>query len=530
VKTARGVGGAVSAPHHLASEAGLEVLRDGGSAVDAAVTIAATLAVVYPHMNSIGGDSFWLIAIPGAAPIGIDACGRAAAAADLDLYLRSDCLVIPTRGPLAANTVAGTLSGWREALRLGGSRLPLERLLAPAIDHADAGFAVPQSLHDLSRAKLAELASVPGFATVFLDDGSPPRAGERFRQPALARTLRRLAAEGLESGYVGPLARDFAADLAAVGSPLRLGDLERHKPAIVRPLTTKISTGRLYNMPPPTQGLASMLILALFDILPYAVPESFAHIHGLVEATKRAFRLRDQTVGDPAFMTMEAQELLDGAADLARLAAQIDPIRAAPWPEPATPGDTVWFGAVDGNGSVVSAIQSIYFEFGSGLLLPETGVLWQNRGASFTLTPEGPNALRPGRKPFHTLNPALARLRDGRLMAYGTMGGDGQPQTQAAVFTRYAFYGRDLQDSVSAPRWLLGRTWGDASTTLKLEDGFDPGVIDRLREAGHDVELAGPPTALMGHAGAIVLHADGVMEAASDPRSDGAALVLHKRA
>ena len=489
LKTVRGHGGAVTAPHALASEAGLDVLREGGSAADAAVAIAATLAVVYPHMNGIGGDSFWLIAEPGADPVGVDACGRAAMAADLDLYRSAGLASIPWRGPLAANTVAGTLSGWEQALRIGGSGMPLARLLEPAIAHAEAGVPAAQSLHDLAAGKRAELEGAPGIR----------RRVPAGRQPAGGRVARAPAGPGGDPaahrfGGHGELlsrrlARDIAAELEAVGSPVALADLQAHRPALVRPLTTPISAGRLYNMPPPTQGLASLLILALYDRLPPTTPESFAHIHGLVEATKRAFQIRDRHVGDPEWMTVEAQDILDDVTLLDRLAQGIDPAKAMPWPQPPSAGDTVWFGAIDGEGRAVSAIQSIYFEFGSGVLLPGAGVLWQNRGAGFRLAEDGWNALRPGRKPFHTLNPAMAKLSDGRLMVFGTMGGEGQPQTQGAVFTRYALYGQDLQEAITAPRWLLGRTWGEDSTSLKLESRFDPALVEQLRAAGHAVEL-----------------------------------------
>jgi gamma-glutamyltranspeptidase/glutathione hydrolase len=515
--TARGRGGAVTAPHHLASEAGIAVLREGGTAAEAAVAMAATLAVVYPHMNSIGGDSFWLLAEPGRAPVGVDACGGAAAGADLALYRRAGLAAVPWRGPLAANTVAGTLSGWRTVLALGGAGMALEPLLTPAIGHAEQGVATRGSLAETLAEKRAELSAVPGF-----EDAFPP--GAVLRQPALARTLRALAREGLDSFYRGPLSRRVAADLAAAGSPVTLADLERHEAKVVQPLTTKIGAGRLYNMTPPTQGLAALMILALFDRLGVRQGEGFAHVHGLVEATKRAFRIRDRHVGDPAYMTIDAQELLDDGPLLDRLAADIDPARAMPWPAPPSDGDTVWFGAIDREGRAVSAIQSLYFEFGSGVVLPDTGITWQNRGASFRLADGGWNALRPGRKPFHTLNPALARLNDGRLMAYGCMGGEGQPQTQAAVFTRHVLYGQDLQEAIIAPRWLLGRTWGQESTTLKLEDRFDPGLVQALADAGHAVEMLAPFTSVMGHAGAIVRDADGALQAATDPRSDGAAL------
>ncbi|MGQ3029062.1 MAG: gamma-glutamyltransferase, partial [Ferrovibrionaceae bacterium] len=249
--------------------------------------------------------------------------------------------------------------------------------------------------------------------------------------------------------------------------------------------------------------------------------EGFAHIHGLVEATKQAFLVRDAEIGDPAHMKTDPESFLSPAA-LDALAARIDRRVALPWPAPAAGGDTVWLGVVDGEGRAVSLIQSVYFEFGSGVVLPGTGITWQNRGSSFRLAEAGPNVLRPGAKPFHTLNPAFARFADGRTMVYGTMGGEGQPQTQAAVFSRYALFGQELQAAISAPRWLLGRTWGEDSVTLKLESRFAPALVDELRAAGHAVEMLGSYTSTMGHAGAIVRRADGVLDGATDPRSDGA--------
>jgi gamma-glutamyltranspeptidase/glutathione hydrolase len=275
-------------------------------------------------------------------------------------------------------------------------------------------------------------------------------------------------------------------------------------------------------MIPPTQGVASLMILGLYDRLGVKEAEGFAHLHGLIEATKQAFILRNAGLGDPDRMDPPAQEWL--APDrLDALAARIDPARALPWPHEAKPGDTIWMGAADADGCVVSFIQSVFWEFGSGLTCGDTGVFFQNRGTGFSLAP-GPNELGPFRRPFHTLNPALAQLSDGRVMAYGTMGGEGQPQTQAAVFTRHVLYGQDLQAAVTAPRWLLGRTWGDATMTLKLEDRFDPALVAALAQAGHEVETIPAFSDLAGHAGAVVLHPGGLIEAASDPRADGAAL------
>ncbi len=202
----------------------------------------------------------------------------------------------------------------------------------------------------------------------------------------------------------------------------------------------------------------------------------------------------------------------------------VDKKSAMAWPATIDKGDTIWLGAIDANGVAVSFIQSIYFEYGSGCVLPETGIVWQNRGASFFLDKPGPRLLAPGRKPFHTLNPALARLGDGRVMVYGTMGGEGQPQTQSAIFSRYAMFGQGLQAAITAPRWLLGKMWGEETVTLKLENRFDPKLVKRMIKAGHDVEVLPAFSTSMGHAGAVVRHAEGIFEGATDPRSDGAAM------
>ena len=519
--TTRSRRGMAVSPHHLASQAGLAVLRDGGTAVDAAVATAAAIAVVYPHMNSLGGDSFWIISQPGREPVAIDACGRAGASVDLDYYRKAGVAAVPSRGPLAANTVAGTISGWQAMLASGPTRLPLARLLEDAIAHARDGVVLTSGFEETLGGKRAELETVSGFGELYLPGGKTPAAGEVLKQPALARTLERLAADGLDGFYRGALARDLAADLLAAGSPITLADLQGHQSWTGAPLRLRLAGADLFNMVPPTQGLASLLILGIFERLGVTAAEGFDHLHGLVEATKQAFLVRDRHVGDPAQMEIDPQALLDDGAALDAMAARIDRARALPWPQPAATGDTVWFGAIDSDGCAVSAIQSTYFEFGSGVVLPQSGIVWQNRGSSFRLTEGGWNALRPGRKPFHTLNPALAHFDDGRTMVYGTMGGEGQPQTQAAVFSRYAMFGQGLQQAVTAPRWLLGKTWGEDSVTLKLEDRFDPAVIAALRQAGHDIEIMEPFTSTMGHAGALVRQADGTLEGAADPRSDG---------
>jgi gamma-glutamyltranspeptidase/glutathione hydrolase len=520
-------GGMHVAPHHLAAQAGRDVLREGGNAVEAMVAAAAAIAVVYPHMNAIGGDGFWLIREPGKAPVAIDACGFAAERANAAFYAGLDA--IPTRGSMAALTVAGTIGGWSRALEVAapwGKPLPLSRLLGDAIGHASKGVAVSVSQSELTRQKLNGLQGAPGFAETFLVNGAPPAVGHVLKQPALAQTLTDLTKRGLDDFYRGELARSMGAELERVGSPVRASDLASYHAQVVTPLAVRLFDSTVYNLPPPTQGLATLMILGLFDRLGVTEAEGFAHIHGLVESTKRAFRVRERVVTDPQRWPANPQDFLE-AAELDSLAAQIDPQRALPWPDPAAPGDTIWMGCIDKDGRAVSFIQSVYWEFGSGVVLQDTGVTWQNRGTSFSLNPRALNVLKPGYKPFHTLNPSMALFDDGRVMPFGTMGGEGQPQTQAAVFTRYARFGQPLQDAVNAPRWLLGRTWGDVSTTLKLENRFPPELVAQLRAAGHQVELLGDAFSdTMGHAGALVRRPDGMIFGASDPRSDGAAVGL----
>jgi gamma-glutamyltranspeptidase/glutathione hydrolase len=523
--TTRSSGGMVTAPHALAAQAGARVLAEGGTAIEAALSTAATLSVVYPHMTGLGGDSFWLIAEPGSEPLTVDGAGRAGAGVSAALYRDRDLQEIPWRGPLAANTVAGAVSAWVAAWdinRRWGGRLPLARIFEEAVGLAEHGTIVTQGHAEAAARFRAALEPVSGFSGLHFVDGAPPAAGAMLCQPALGRTLRALARDGLNSFYSGPVATRIAAELGAAGVPLSAADLADQRAAVGRPLRIELPVAEIFNCGPPSQGLASLLILGIFSQLPAARPETFAHVHGIVESTKLAFAVRDREIGHRED---------DGALQrylrlpqLAQAAARIDPRRAGPWRGGAGDGDTAWFGAIDRDGRAVSAIQSLYFEFGSGVGLPQSGFVWQNRGCAFRLGGDGPNVLAPRRKPFHTLNPAFARFPDGRSMVYGAMGGDGQPQTQAALFTRYAFYGEDLQEAISAPRWLLGRTWGESHDALRLESRFPSALLAELEAAGHPVERVAAFDQAMGHAGAIVHSGARGFEGASDPRSDGAAV------
>jgi oxamate amidohydrolase len=523
--------GMVTAPHHLAANSASAVLREGGNAIEAMVAAAATIAVVYPHMNSIGGDGFWIISEPGKEPLAIDACGRSVGLATIDFYKSKGLKAIPGRGPLAALTVAGAISGWQEALthsdRMGG-KLPVSRLLQDAIWYAQQGAPVAQSQVNFTHKFLPELGHQPGFSTQFLNGQDIPTVNTLRTYPALGNTLQTLASKGLDDYYRGSVAAAIAAEHERLGGPLRLPDLQAQRASSVKPLSIKVTGATLYNLTPPTQGLASLMILAIFDKLRLRhniqAADGFEYLHAIVEATKQAFKVRNRHIADPATMAERGvnpeQFLSDAFID--QCVAAVDMNKALAWPEKPIHGDTIWMGTADSSGRMVSYIQSVYWEFGSGMVLADTGIVWQNRGSSFQLDPLSHIALAPHKKPFHTLNPAHARFDDGRHMVYGNMGGDGQPQSQSAVFSRYAMFGQTLQQAVSAPRWLLGKTWGQETTTLKFENRFDPAVMQALRAAGHEVEIYPDYSDTMGHAGAIVRQPDGLYQGAVDPRSDGA--------
>jgi len=514
---------AAAAPHHLASEAGRAVLAEGGNAIEAMVAMAASIAVVYPHMNAIGGDGFWLVHEPGGRVHAIEACGPAGSLATIARYRDKGQDAIPSRGPDSAVTVAGAIGGWQAALALSanlGGRIPLKDLLADAIRHCSEGYEISPSELRTWPQEVEAVKQAVGFSEFFWPGGEQPKAGARRRPEALGATFRQLADAGLGDFYRGDVGREIAADLERIGAPVTRSDLEAFEARLVQPLQVKLPGLTAYNFAPPTQGVASLLILGIFEKLGIARAEGFDHHHGLVEATKRAFAIRDRIVTDPAFAKVDPASVLTEEV-FAREAAAIDKRRAAPWPFRTGDGDTVWMGAIDGSGLAVSYIQSIYWEYGSGCILPATGINWQNRGVSFSLDPKALNPLQPGRKPFHTLNPALARFDDGRVMSYGAMGGDGQPQFQAQILSRYRF-GQSPAEAVDAPRWLFGRTWGAGSISLKLESRFDPMLLARLTGAGHPVEeYSEAYSDQFGHAGMLVKHPKGHVEATHDPRSDG---------
>lgn len=522
--TPRATRGAVTAPHHLAAQSGLDVLRDGGNAIEACIAAAATIAVVYPHMNSIGGDAFWLIGDSDGSVKGIDACGRGGERVTPDFYAEQGHDEVPLHGPLSACTVAGTLSGWARALEMAktwGGKIPLSRLMEDAIHYARNGAPVADHFAAASASAADGLLAAPGFEAGYRKDGAGLPSGYLLKQPELAASLEQIARAGIADFYTGDLAKTLASGFDKTGVPLTANDLAAHHCIDVEPLSLEISAGTLYNMPAPTQGLSSMMIVGLYDRMVAAEGEGFDHHHRLIEAVKQSFIVRNREIGDPERLNGPLDRFLTDEC-LSDLAGRIDPAKAMEWTWPRKDGDTIWLATMDGEGRGVSFIQSLYFGFGSGVVLPGTGILWHNRGAGFDMDPSSVNGIGPGRKPFHTLNPALARLNDGRLMLYGTRGADAQPQAQAQIFTRHVHHGMALQDALDAPRWVQGRTQRhDDNFDLLVENRFDPALLDALSAAGHKVDVSTPFNAAMGHAGALTWSPTGVIEGASDPRSDG---------
>ncbi len=511
---------AFTAPHKAATEAGLSILKQGGSATEAMIAAAAMISVVYPHMTGIGGDSFWLIDNlkddgKTGNPFGIDATGRASAQAST--YPEQ------TRGGNVALTQAGTLRGWALALENDPYRqFDLATLLQPSIDMAERGFTVTDSLEAASNKLAQEQGPNTAFRKTFEPQGKPLKAGDHFINRDFANTLHTLADKGIEDFYTGSLSKTIAQSLKASGSSLTASDLANTKAEKVTLLSVDIENATLYNLPAPTPGVSSLMILAIADRLKAHAKTESDWVHLLVEATKQSFYYRDKVLADPEYVGADYHRLLDDDL-LDSLAKNIDLSIAQPWPRPAEPGDTVWMGATDRHGQMVSFIQSIYWEFGAGVCIDNAGFVWNNRSLGFDPSASSVNALSPNKKPKQTLNPAFARFHDGRRLVYGTMGGEGQPQTQSAIFSRYFWRNQSLTDAIHKGRWLLGKTWGDTDIDLKIESDLAEVIGDVLNQKQHNWRTVPASDELMGHAGAIATQGEQVIDLATDPRSDGEA-------
>jgi gamma-glutamyltranspeptidase/glutathione hydrolase len=521
--------GMVTSPHELASHAGLDVLRSGGNAVEAAIAIGSCLSVTYPHFTGLGGDAFLLIADAGGKVTTVSGIGQAPQ--KLPVYGTS-VERIAERGAASALTTAGTVDALGQAFELSrkelGGRRSWESLLAPAAALAREGFPWTASGHFWLNFRAAEMPALPGVASTFLRQGRPPAIGEIVQQPHLARTLETLAERGHRDFYEGKLAERLARGLRDAGSPLTRADLAATSARVEPPLAQPYRGGLLLAHQPPTQGVTTLQIMGIlerFDLK--SIPEGSAdYYHLLTEAVKCAFIERNRYLCDPDFGQVPCERLLSNAA-LDAAAASISRSVARPWPHRFQSGDTVYIGVADAAGNSVSMLQTIYYDWGSGVMAGDTGVLWHNRGAAFSLSPTHPNRIEPGKRPFHTLNPGIY-MKEGRpRMLYGTQGADGQPQTLAAILTRLIDYGMDPLTALSRPRFLLGRTFSDSRDTLKLESDAGREVFEELSRRGHEISPLPPQSPLAGHPGAIVLDTDQQMLfGAHDPRSDGRALGL----
>lgn len=524
LKAVSGTEAMVVSPHHLATAAGAGMLMKGGNAFDAAVAVSACLAVVYPHMAGLGGDAFWMTYHRGDGAVRVyNASGRAGRLAARERFAGE--AVLPARGPKSALVVPGMVDGWEAVLREYGT-MPLAEVLEPAVRYAVDGMPVAPHLHGALSERALMLSMHSGTARVYLPGGKIPQTGTRLFQRQLGESLRKLAAGGRDVFYKGELGRAITEDLQAQGGLLTMEDFAAHSGDWTLPVTGAYRGYEICQAPPNSQGFAGILALHILghtDIS--AVPHgSYEYYHLLVEVLKTGLQDRDRYLADPAFHPVPLDRLLSKDYACSRF-ADISLSRAAADRKAAAMGEDAAFAAVmDKDGNAVSFMQSLFHEFGSLVTAGDTGILLQNRGSHFSLDPRHPNVLEPGKRCFHTLMPAMA-LREGKpAILYGGQGGDGQPQTQTAMLTRMVDYGMDPQEAINEPRWLWGRAWGEQATELKLEKRLPGEVMDKLKQAGHQVKTVKPFDRLMGHVHAIRVNENGCLEGGTDPRGDGSVI------
>lgn len=542
--------GMVACAHYLATQAGVHILRQGGNAIDAAIAANATMTVVYPSTCSAGGDVFMLIWDAKTQRLyALNGSGRAPQGMTPELFAAQGLERIPERGPLTI-TVPGAVDGWFEALERFGT-LAAESIFAPAIGYAEEGMPVTSKLSGwLSQAAEPVLKRWESSAGVYLPDDRAPRTGEVLRQPYLARTYRQLAREGRDAFYRGPIARTITDYVQRVGGVLSLEDMQRHHSDWVEPISTNYRGYDVYEFPPNSQGVAALEMLNIiegYDLKSLGY-QSAECLHILLEAKKLAFADRDRYVSDPDFVDVPLEQLLSkeyAVQQRARINLQKAARSVAAGLE--KDGDTMYLCVADGEGNVVSLIQSLYFGFGSGVVGGDTGMMLQNRGAYFSLDPRHVNYLQPGKRTMHTLTPAMVLREGAPYMALGSMGGDAQPQIHVQLLTAMLDFGMNAQQAIAAPRWrsglvrvnpvrgrqeimqgqrgVDGHLDRDLEELVMLERRFPSGVPLLLDILGHRTNVVGPWDDGMGHAQAIVIDPSSyIFEGAADPRCDGLAM------
>jgi gamma-glutamyltranspeptidase len=522
----QGTTAAVVADHPLAAAAGAEVLRRGGNAVDAAITMAAVLAVVRPHMNGVGGDAFMLIRDGRSGRVAaLNGSGRAGMAATPAAFRARGHTTMPTTGILSV-TVPGATRAWADALRRHGT-IEWAAALAPAIRLAAKGFPVSEKLARDIAANRRKLEADPALAAVFLPGGQPPAAGSLLIQQDLARTLQSLAAEGPDALYTGDLATRLLRWMVAERGFISAADLAAHSSTWQQPLATTYAGYNVLAFPPNSQGVALLMqmnMAGMFDLTSFGHNEG-DYIHTLVEIKKLAFAERDRYVTDPSFADVPLDEMLSATRARELLAtwsaAPLPAQPTAPLPGPAGEaapgdGDTVFIGVVDADGNAVALIQSLYNAFGSGLMVPGTGVVLHNRGALFSLDAAHVNVVAPRKRTYHTLAPSMVLNGDNSLfMVLGTPGSDGQTQTLLQVFNNIVLFGMTAQRAVEAPRW---RSWDDGR--LQVEEGISEDIRQRLGAFGHSLRVQEGMSAELGGAQVILVTPAGARAVGADPRRE----------
>ena len=513
--------GMVASSQPLASQTGLEVLKRGGNAVDAAIAMAAVLNVTEPMMTGIGGDAFMLVYLSKTRELrGLNASGRAPRALTPDYFRKKGLNAMPDRG-MEPITVPGAFDGWVTLLDKYGT-MKLADLLAPAIGYADSGFPVMEkTARDWSR-DVAMLKQTTAAASNYLIDGNAPLAGQVFRQKNLAGTFRALARGGRDAFYKGEVARGIVDYCQKNGGFLSMQDFAEHRSEWVEPLSTNYRGYTVYECPPNGQGLTALLTLNILEGFDMAAMNARPDLyyHTLIEATKLAFADRNKYIGDPAFAKVPVTQLLSRDYAASRRAL-INPDRAIESPEPGeftNSSDTTYFTVIDKDRNAVSFINSVYESFGSGIVAGDTGIVLHNRGSGFSLDPNHANRLEPGKRPFHTIIPAMV-FKDGKLfMSFGVMGGGIQPQGHVQVLTNLFDLGMNLQQAIEAPRfrYLSGKQ-------VLMEEAMTGSVIEGLVRRGH--QRVSESGLTMGGGQAIMIDpASGTLMGASDQRKDGMAL------
>ncbi len=513
-----GVNGMCATSSPMAALTGLDMLRSGGNAVDAAVTASATLLITEPHMTGIGGDCFALVGRADGTVSGINGSGRSAKAADED-WLAGSGLDEIAEDSIHAITVPGAVDAWDRLLRDHGT-ITLAEALAPVIKMAEEGVAVtPRVAHDWEKS-VDMLKRDEGASLHYLAAGRAPRVGDKFACPALANTLRKIADGGRDAFYHGEVAESIVACLSAKGSLLSVEDFAATRADYVTPISSTYRGREVLEIPPNGQGITALIMLNILERLDMGglAPDSVLRQHYQIEAARLAYELRDRHVADPGLADVPVDHLLsDKLAD--GLAARIAPNRAIEdIPQVLGPkySDTIYLTVVDKDRTAVSFINSIYHSFGSGVADPVTGIMLQNRGSCFVAEPGHANCIGPRKRPMHTIIPAMVRENGRVAMPFGVMGGSYQPMGHAQVTLNMVDYGMDIQEALDAPRLF------PEHGVVGAEEGIDDTMMAALRDIGHKMERVSAPFG--GGQGIVIDWENGTLSGGSDPRKDGLAL------